>query len=175
MGWQGQESVSPPTNLSAEISVERQRPSSPPIRQMMIGAACSQGSVYDPEHSRDESHYPAGMRSVAAIVALVVCAAAARAAEGDAGARLYAERCSGCHGDDGKGDGPAAAALVPKPRNFREPVFWQDRTANDLKAIVRKGKVGTMMPPFAGVLSEDEIDAVVRHLGRFDPAHPTAP
>jgi mono/diheme cytochrome c family protein len=115
------------------------------------------------------------MRSVAAIAMLLACAAGVHADEKDAGARLYVERCSGCHGDDGKGDGPAAAALVPKPKNFREPVFWQDRTANDLKAVVRKGKVGTMMPPFAGVLTDDEIDAVVRYLERFDPRRPASP
>lgn len=109
------------------------------------------------------------MRPIAAIAVLLACTTIVHAEEKDAGARLYAERCSGCHGDDGKGDGPAAAALVPKPKNFREPVFWQDRTANDLKAIVRKGKVGTMMPPFAGVLTDEEIDAVVHYLERFDP------
>jgi mono/diheme cytochrome c family protein len=115
------------------------------------------------------------MRSALAIAVLVACAATVRAAESDPGARLYVERCSPCHGDDGKGDGPGAAALVPRPKNFREPVFWQDRTANDLKAVVRKGKVGTMMPPFAGVLSDAEIDAVVRYLGRFDPGRPATP
>jgi mono/diheme cytochrome c family protein len=93
-------------------------------------------------------------------------------AEADLGTKLYAERCSGCHGDDGKGDGPAAAALVPKPRNFRDAAFWQDRKAEDLKAVVHKGKVGTMMPPFAGVLTDAEIDAVVAHVQTFAPARP---
>jgi high-affinity iron transporter len=114
------------------------------------------------------------MRSIAAIAVLLASVGAA-AAEGDAGARLYAERCSACHGDDGKGDGPGAAAVVPKPRNFRDPVFWKDRTTNDLKAVIRKGKVGTMMPPFTGVLTEDEIAAVAAYLTHFDPAHAKAP
>lgn len=112
---------------------------------------------------------PGGMRSVVALVVLLVVA---RAAEADPGTKLYAERCSGCHGDDGKGDGPAAAALVPKPRNFRDAAFWQDRKAEDLKAVVHKGKVGTMMPPFAGVLTDAEIDAVVAHVETFAPARP---
>jgi mono/diheme cytochrome c family protein len=115
---------------------------------------------------------PGGMRSVVALVVLLVVANAARAAEADLGTKLYAERCSGCHGDDGKGDGPAAAALVPKPRNFRDTAFWQDRKAEDLKVVVHKGKVGTMMPPFAGVLTDAEIDAVVAHVETFAPARP---
>jgi high-affinity iron transporter len=112
------------------------------------------------------------MRSVVLLVVLLVVANAAHPAEADLGAKLYAERCSGCHGDDGKGDGPAAAALVPKPRNFRDAAFWQDRKAEDLKAVVHKGKVGTMMPPFAGVLTDAEIDAVVAHVATFAPARP---
>ncbi|MBI3395341.1 MAG: c-type cytochrome, partial [Spirochaetia bacterium] len=32
--------------------------------------------------------------------------------------KLFTERCSTCHGPMGKGDGPAGAALNPKPRNF---------------------------------------------------------
>jgi mono/diheme cytochrome c family protein len=115
---------------------------------------------------------PGGMRSVVLLVVLLFVAHAAHAAEADLGAKLYAERCSGCHGDDGKGDGPAAAALVPKPRNFRDAAFWQDRKAEDLKAVVHKGKVGTMMPPFAGVLTDAEINAVVAHVETFAPARP---
>ena len=110
------------------------------------------------------------MRFVAAVAVLVFLGSAARAADADDGARLYAERCSGCHGDAGRGDGPAAAALVPRPRNFRDPEFWHDRSLDQLRAIVRKGKPGTMMPPFDGVLTEAEIDAVTRFVQRFDPA-----
>ena len=113
------------------------------------------------------------MRSLV-LVSICLAAAMARAADPDPGARLYAERCSGCHGDDGKGDGPAADALVPRPRNFRDAAFWHDRTTAQLVTIVKKGKPGTMMPPFEGVLSDAEIDAVVRSLARFDPSHQAA-
>ena len=80
------------------------------------------------------------------------------------GARLYAERCSGCHGEQGAGDGPAAAALVPRPKNFRD---GGDRSFEQLRAVVKKGKPGTMMPLFDGVLTEAEIDAVTRFVQRF--------
>jgi mono/diheme cytochrome c family protein len=78
------------------------------------------------------------------------------------GDRLYAERCSGCHGEHGGGDGPAAAALVPRPRNFRDPAYWKDRPLEPLRTIVKKGKPGTMMPAFDGVLSDAEIAAVLQ-------------
>jgi len=85
------------------------------------------------------------------------------------GARLYAERCSVCHGEHGRGDGPTAPALVPPPRDFGAAAFWKGRTTAELSAVVKGGKPGTMMPPFGGVLSDAEIDAVVAHLRRFEP------
>jgi len=99
----------------------------------------------------------------------LVFATGAAAADPD-GARLYAERCSGCHGDDGKGDGPAAAALMPRPRNLRDAGFWQGRTLEQIRGVVAKGKPGTMMPPFAGTLSDAEMDTVARWVLHFDPA-----
>ena len=93
----------------------------------------------------------------------ILLAGVASAAEPD-GAKLYAERCSGCHGDQGGGDGPAAAALVPRPKNFHE---LGGKSVDELRVIVKKGKPGTMMPPFDGVLSDAEIDAVVRHVQHF--------
>jgi mono/diheme cytochrome c family protein len=104
---------------------------------------------------------------VLALLGVLLLAATSRAA--DDGARLYAERCSGCHGDHGNGDGPAAAALVPKPRNFVDAGFWQGRTVDQVKTTITKGKTGTMMPGFEGVLTDAEIDAVARFVKGFDP------
>jgi mono/diheme cytochrome c family protein len=104
-----------------------------------------------------------------AAVAVLVLRVAAPAAAAD-GARVYADRCSGCHGDDGRGDGPAAAAVIPKPRDLRGPDLWAGKTDVALRDVVRRGKPGTMMPPFEGTLSDAEIDAVVTFIRRFDPA-----
>jgi len=80
---------------------------------------------------------------------------------------IFATRCAPCHGADGRGDGPAAAGLDPKPRNFHDPEFWRGRTAEQLRLVVRNGKPGTLMPPFEGALSKEEIDAVVAQLETF--------
>jgi mono/diheme cytochrome c family protein len=93
----------------------------------------------------------------------------------DLGESLYAERCSPCHGDEGRGDGPTAPALQPTPRDFRDAAFWKGRTTAQLRAVVVDGKPGTMMPPFRDILSDAEIDAVVRSLSRFDPERARAP
>ena len=105
----------------------------------------------------------------ACALALMVWTRAWGADAGDQGVRLYVERCSPCHGDQGRGDGPTAPALLPPPRDFGDAAFWKGRSIADLRAIVKGGKPGTMMPPFEGVLSDAEIDAVVESLRRFDP------
>src|SRR2546429_5543936 len=33
------------------------------------------------------------------------------------------EWCAGCHGETGAGDGPAAAYMLPRPRNFTGAVY----------------------------------------------------
>jgi len=101
-------------------------------------------------------------------IALVLASAVARADETD-GRRIYTEQCAGCHGDEGRGDGPAAAALVPKPRNFRDSAFWKDRTTAELESVVRSGKPASMMMAFGGALTDAEIAAVVRYVQGFDP------
>jgi mono/diheme cytochrome c family protein len=104
--------------------------------------------------------------ATAAILALCL-AAPVSAADG---ARVYANQCSGCHGDDGKGDGPAAAALLPRPKDLRSPEVWRGRSDAALYELVKRGKPGTMMPPFEGILSDEEVAAVVMFIRRFDPA-----
>jgi len=109
-----------------------------------------------------------GRRVAGLAPALVLAAAAAFAA--DDGKATYEIRCAPCHGSTGTGDGPAAAALEPKPRNFRDPAFWRGRSRTSLKMTVEQGRPGTMMSPFKGVLSDAEIDGVVRYVESFRPA-----
>jgi mono/diheme cytochrome c family protein len=88
------------------------------------------------------------------------------------GEAIYALRCSPCHGAGGGGDGPAAVAIVPKPRNFHDPDFWRGRTVDQLRLVVKQGKPGTLMPPFDGVLTGPEIDDVTAYVQSFRPAAP---
>jgi mono/diheme cytochrome c family protein len=86
------------------------------------------------------------------------------------GESIYSVRCAPCHGANGGGDGPAAAGITPKPRNFRDPDFWRGRPVDQLRLVVRQGKPGTLMPPFEGVLSPAEVDDVVGYVQGFRPA-----
>ena len=57
-------------------------------------------------------------------------------------AEVYKTRCATCHGDDGKGGGPAAAALNPKPRNYSDPAWQSSVTDEQIKTTILKGGAG---------------------------------
>ncbi|HXX62388.1 MAG TPA: c-type cytochrome, partial [Bacteroidota bacterium] len=60
-----------------------------------------------------------------ALCFLSALASPARAGGGDVllGKEIYNAKCVECHGRDGKGDGPAAAILSPRPRDFTAGKF----------------------------------------------------
>jgi len=99
-------------------------------------------------------------------------AAAAPAAPGafDA-AGAYATTCATCHGPAGGGDGPAAAALNPKPANFSDPAFWSSRSEAELHKAIREGgaSVGrsATMPAWGSIYDDAKATALVAHLRTF--------
>ena len=78
------------------------------------------------------------------------------------GDKVYHDRCALCHGPEGKGDGVAAAGLNPKPRNHTDGTYMKSRTDAQLLEVIRNGKGG--MPAWGAVLSEPEIQAVLKHV-----------
>jgi len=77
--------------------------------------------------------------------------------------------CFTCHGEGGKGDGVAAAALDPGPRNFTNPQFAKMRTPGEMMWILKNGSPGTaMVPVIPSQINEEEgwqVIAFERSLG----------
>lgn len=77
--------------------------------------------------------------------------------------------CFTCHGNTGKGDGPAGAALDPSPRNFTNPEFNKVRTAGEMFWVVKNGSPGTGMISYNPAMINDdeawEVITYVRSLG----------
>ena len=61
------------------------------------------------------------------------------------GKKAYDTNCAVCHGATGKGDGPGAAALNPKPKNLADKEI-QDQTDGELFWKISKGR--GVMPPW---------------------------
>ena len=88
---------------------------------------------------------------------------AADAASIDAGRALYAKYCRACHGAEGKGDGPAAAALKDvKPADLSDAKWTHGSTDGEIFATIHDG-IGPKfaMNAFAGRLNDTQIWNVV--------------
>ncbi len=87
---------------------------------------------------------------------------------------VYEKWCSGCHGDTGAGDGPAASAMLPRPRNFTGAVYKIRTTASgqlptdaDLLRAIDDGLPGSAMPAWKGRLSDGERRDVLAYIKTF--------
>lgn len=103
-------------------------------------------------------------------LALMAFSGGASAQDPGLGKRLFDQHCAVCHGESGRGDGPAAPYLFPKPRDFTQGRFKIRTTSTgelptdqDLLDTLARGMPGSAMPSF-GYLSPEERQALVRYL-----------
>ena len=84
------------------------------------------------------------------------------------GKKLYLTYCSSCHGETGKGDGPAAQSLPVKPADHTSGAVMNQLTDKFLMEIISKGgsAVGKspMMPAWGGALKQNQVQDVVAYL-----------
>lgn len=85
-------------------------------------------------------------------------------------AQMFLPNCARCHGREGGGDGPMAAGLYPKPRNYQRGVFKFAAVEGgskprriDLMRTVVQGLPGSAMPSFR-TTSLAEISALVDYV-----------
>jgi DMSO reductase family type II enzyme heme b subunit len=105
------------------------------------------------------------------------------------GKYIYSYRCMPCHGISGRGDGPAANTMWPRPRDFtdikvggfddqRRPPTFKFRTTRygwlptdeDLYRTISRGLTGTAMEGWDGVLDAAEIWQTIAYLKTFSAA-----
>lgn len=67
----------------------------------------------------------------------------------------FGELCGPCHGPGGRGDGPAAALYLPRPRDLAVETLRNGERPEDIARTLRDGIVATGMPSFAIVSDED--------------------
>lgn len=79
------------------------------------------------------------------------------------GEDVYRTSCLNCHGTQGRGDGPVADQLTPRPADLTSEKV-QQKSDKDLLMIVRDGKPGTSMPAWKGELSDQKILDVLAYL-----------
>lgn len=95
---------------------------------------------------------------IMAVAGAVLGGRAFRAAEQPEGEAIFKQRCSMCHGADGKG---FAAIKTP---DFTDPKWQESITDKEMIEVIKNGKKGTPMPAFGDKLKEEEILSVVAYI-----------
>jgi high-affinity iron transporter len=90
---------------------------------------------------------------------------------------LYSRDCAACHGPQGKGDGPAGrnlpgmqkmdGAMPAGPADFTDPVRMLNASDVVLQGKILRGGMGTGMPEFGSLYTDDELWAMVQYIRTF--------
>jgi len=80
------------------------------------------------------------------------------------GAVVFASNCAVCHGSGGRGDGPRAYFIYPRPRDFTSLDARTSMNRPALYAAVRHGVRGRAMPGWRTVLDEQQIADVSEYV-----------
>jgi len=87
-------------------------------------------------------------------------------------AALFGQLCQTCHGPNGDGNGPVAASLPVKPRNYTDPAWQASVTDEQIKDIIVKGGAAVgknaMMPGNPNLADDpDELNGLVKIIRGF--------
>lgn len=114
------------------------------------------------------------MRPLSLLIAAALAfgAGQASAADAAAGEARFKQLCGTCHGNTGRGDGPAAAGLPVKPRNFADAAWQSSIDDAYLLKVIREGGAAVgkspMMTPFGHSLDEAQTRDVIAYIRSLD-------
>jgi len=98
----------------------------------------------------------------------------AQGTEVERGKAVYEKWCAQCHGEKGDGEGPAAHAMLPRPRDFTRALYQVRTTASgelptdaDILNAINEGLAGTTMPGWKTRLSAQDRQALVAYIKTF--------
>lgn len=121
------------------------------------------------------------MRHLALILAAILMLLLGLGAEAQQGKKLYERYCDQCHGPEGKGDGPAAPFVYPKPRDLTRGLYKIRSSESgklpsdaDLLKVIVEGVPGTSMPGWPW-LAEGEKRELVQYVKAFSPRFAAEP
>jgi cytochrome c oxidase subunit 2 len=83
------------------------------------------------------------------------------------GRALYAKNCAACHGETGGGDGPGGRYMEERPTDFTDGRTMAGGSSEIYYAKIRRGGMGTGMPYWGTIFTEEETWGIVDYLWTF--------
>ncbi len=148
------------------------------VFQMMAQPTTEHGLVRVGEHGRDVGIPPKAIPPHGAFVrgwseqdrwdvVAALWSLATTADRLDLGQRLFLKNCAACHGERGTGNGPGGKSQPKNPADFTDAKRMLAGTTALYTAKIRRGGMGTGMPYWGSIFTEEELAAVVDHVWRF--------
>ncbi len=103
---------------------------------LIVGVLCTLGALAacGGEGNKGGAGSDAATNAAAGSESVTVTADARQQAQ-----QIFSTRCAACHGAEGRGDGPGAAGLDPKPRDYHD-MAWQDSvTDKEIESVIVYG------------------------------------
>ena len=97
------------------------------------------------------------MKSMLRLIMLLLASGALASADAAAGGEIYAKKCKGCHGADGKGNPGISKAMKVTLRDLGSKEV-QARSNDDLKKVITQGT--GKMKPIAGISATEAADVI---------------
>jgi mono/diheme cytochrome c family protein len=81
------------------------------------------------------------------------------------GKGIYKAKCAACHGETGRGDGPAAGVMKPAPRDHTDRAYMSTLSDEELAKVIQMGGAikGKPLMPSNPDLRGDTLAAVVAY------------
>jgi cytochrome c oxidase cbb3-type subunit 3 len=83
----------------------------------------------------------------------------------------YKTYCTQCHGIQGNGKGINIRDMSVQPRDHTDAKAMSSRSDQDLAKVIKEGGIAinksVLMPPWGDVLSDEEVDDLVRYLRKL--------
>jgi mono/diheme cytochrome c family protein len=86
------------------------------------------------------------------------------AGDAEAGKKFFQSNCFTCHGKEGKGDGPRAYFINPKPANLTSDASRTSLNRPHLFKSISMGSNGTEMPAWSKVLGDQDIANIAEYV-----------
>lgn len=103
---------------------------------LIVGVLCTLGALAacGGEGNKGGAGSDAATNAAAGSESVTVTADARQQAQ-----QIFSTRCAACHGAEGRGDGPGASGLDPKPRDYHD-MAWQDSvTDKEIETVIVYG------------------------------------